>query len=168
MLSTIKDVIPYLRSGFYALISRSLSSDDKKRRFSAAYDKIRGIALTSEFLQGSELAELASQEKHLINLEIPSSMGRVLSLIPTHQSFGKEYKPVTYPGKIYVLRNNSNQQEVEESGRNLYLGWDHWAEDGVELIWTPGNHASLFSKPDVEDLANHLKHLIKETSPSAE
>ena len=95
-------------------------------------------------------------------------MGKVLSLIPTHQRFGKEYNPVSYPGKIYILRNDSNRKEVEESGRNLYLGWDHWAEDGVELIWTPGNHASLFSKPDVEHLANHLIRLIEETSPKGE
>jgi pimeloyl-ACP methyl ester carboxylesterase len=59
MLSTVKDVMPYIRSGFYALISRGISSEDKKQRFSSAYEKIRGIALTSEFLQGSELAELA-------------------------------------------------------------------------------------------------------------
>jgi pimeloyl-ACP methyl ester carboxylesterase len=160
ILSTVKDVVPYLRSGFYALISRGMSSSDKKRKFSQAFDKIKGIALTTEFLQGSELAELATQEKHLLNLEIPSSMGRVLQLIPVHQKFGQQYSPEKYPGKIYLIRNSKNREEVEESGLNLYLGWEQFAEDGVELIWTPGSHASLFNKPDVETLANHLKNLL--------
>jgi thioesterase domain-containing protein len=168
VITIVKDVMPYIRSGLFALISGKTSVEDKKNSLSKAFNKIRGIALTTEFLQGSELAELATQEKHLINLKIPSSMGRVLQLIPVHQKFGKDYKPESYPGKIVLIRSDYNKEAVEKSGLNLYQGWDHYAEKGVELIWTAGNHASLFSNPDVEQLANHLKRVLKEASQEGE
>jgi amino acid adenylation domain-containing protein len=159
IFSTIKDVIPYLRSAFYALISRSGSTVDKKQRFSQIVDRIRGIALTTEFLKGSELAELAAQEKNLNDIEMPSSMGRVLQLVTYHQKLGQKYVPKTYPGNIILIRNSSHQDEVLSSGRNLYLGWEKYASD-VELLWTPGSHSSLFTNPNVEVIADHLTKLM--------
>lgn len=164
IVSTVKDVIPYLRSGFYALLSRNMSSSDKKRKFNQVFDRIRGIALTTEFLGGSELAELANQEKHLLNLNIPSSMGRVLQLIPIHQKFGREYKPQPFPGKIFVIRSDRKKVEIEDKGGPLTLGWEHYAESGAEVIWTPGSHSSIFTRPDVEALAKIIAKLLDETS----
>jgi amino acid adenylation domain-containing protein len=157
------DVIPYIRSGLYALLSRNLTGEDKKKRFSQIFDRIRGMALTSEFLKGSDLAELADQEKHLLNLNIPSSMGRVLQLIPVHQRFANNYNPTPFPGKIYVVRSDQRKDDKVEPGfGSETLGWEYFAEKGAELIWTQGSHTSLFKDPDVKELVKILEKLLSE------
>ena len=163
-ISVIKSIIPHLRNGFYFMISRKLSSQDRKKRLSQVADKVLGIAMTTEFLKGSEFAELANQEKHLLELNIPSSMGRVMQLVRIHQKFATRYKPQPLPTKIHVIYGDVNREAIENAGNSPTLGWEEYSTVGAEVVWTRGNHSSLLTKPDVEGLANVINKILDQVS----
>ncbi len=163
-VSVSKSIIPHLRNGFYFMLSRKLSSEDKKRKLSQVANRILGIAMTTEFLQGSDFAELAHQEKHLLELNIPSSMGRVLQLVRIHQKYANNYKPQPLPSKIHVIYGDWKRKDIENTGVVATLGWEEYSTVGVEIVWTTGNHSSLFTKPDVEALAKKINQLLDESS----
>ena len=47
-------------------------------------------------------------------------------------------------------------------------GWEHYAGDGAEVIWTPGSHASIFTRPDVQYLAENLAKLLDQVNQEEE
>ena len=92
-------------------------------------------------------------------------MGRILQLVRVHQKYANAYKPQPLPGRIHVIYGDWKREEIMSSGRPMTLGWEKFAEDGVEVLWSSGSHASLFSEPDVRELAKILTRLLDETLP---
>jgi thioesterase domain-containing protein len=163
LLSTAKEVMPHIRNGLYAILSQRMSTKEKRQKLTRVFDRMAGIAMATEFLAGSSLAEIARQERQLLNLNIPSSMGRVLQLVRVHQKYAGVYKPQPFPGKIHVIYADWKRQDIESTGEPMTLGWEKFADGGAEIVWSTGSHASLFTEPDVQELARNITKLIEES-----
>lgn len=66
------------------------------------------------------------------------------------------YTPRLYPGRIVLFR-----AEEQLVGGEPHLGWGHLARDGVEVVDTPGDHATFIEEPLVRTLAKKLTVTLK-------
>jgi thioesterase domain-containing protein len=85
---------------------------------------------------------------------------RVLRLCRTNDNAVGNYSPGPYPGKIVLFRS-LEERDARFGGRpatsDPSLGWDKYAEQGVDIHYVPGNHDNLMVSPQVEHLAAALK-----------
>jgi amino acid adenylation domain-containing protein len=65
----------------------------------------------------------------------------------------QNYAPVNYPGKVILFRALDVPQI---SGSDETLGWKEIVDDGVEVIYVPGDHESMFRHPNVDVLSKRL------------
>ncbi|MEO0686377.1 MAG: thioesterase domain-containing protein, partial [Cyanobacteria bacterium J06649_11] len=65
-------------------------------------------------------------------------------LIDNLQEFMDEYEVKSFPGKIHVFLAEYEFYSIEDAN----LGWDKWANAGVEVYKIPGTHRSMLLSPD--------------------
>lgn len=64
------------------------------------------------------------------------------------------YEPQVYPGKLTLLCGEVLSADTE-------LGWTHWAGDGVEVHFVPGNHDDFLYEPGVCAVAAQLASCLE-------
>lgn len=83
-----------------------------------------------------------------------------------HPAFHR-YSPRPYPGTIVMLQSSD---WPEGPYFDFQLGWEHLAEGGIRFQRIPGDHASMFTEPNVNLVANtlrtHLEAKIERKTPA--
>jgi thioesterase domain-containing protein len=69
---------------------------------------------------------------------------------------GKTYAPQPWPGRLTIFRA-SKQSEIRLSPD---LGWARLAKEGVAIVEVPGGHFDVFSKENVNVLADRLRESL--------
>jgi amino acid adenylation domain-containing protein len=69
-----------------------------------------------------------------------------------------------YPGRLELFRA-ADVPDITAPDKTL--GWNAIAQEGVEVIFVPGDHESMFKKPNVHLLAQHLQWALKKSDSSA-
>ncbi|MCP6762150.1 MAG: amino acid adenylation domain-containing protein [Fischerella sp. CENA71] len=82
---------------------------------------------------------------------------RLANIFKSHIKAANSYCYKTYQGKVTLfLAEEGLAVESEEPT----LGWKNLAKGGVDIHWIPGDHLTLISKPNVEILAQKLRHCL--------
>ncbi len=63
-----------------------------------------------------------------------------------------DYRPQTYPGELHIFRARIQNR----SNAPVDLGWSQYAQLGASVQEVPGNHTTMFMKPNVDLLAQML------------
>jgi thioesterase domain-containing protein len=72
----------------------------------------------------------------------------------------EEYRPARYPGRLVLFRQTERSwfyRDVPD------LGWGS-ASDHLEIVDIPGGHGALLQEPQVKDVADRLRTLLKSKS----
>jgi thioesterase domain-containing protein len=69
------------------------------------------------------------------------------------------YVPKIYPQRITLFRS---REKLSINHQDPTLGWSELTTEKVEVIRVPGNHLTMLRKPNVEVLAQKLKHCFEE------
>ncbi|MBD2329071.1 condensation domain-containing protein [Alkalinema sp. FACHB-956] len=77
------------------------------------------------------------------------------------QQIGKNYQPSAYAGKVTLFRA-LDRGEFESIEVDPLFGWDRFAELGVDAFDIPGDHIGILKDPNVQPLAHHLRHCIRQ------
>lgn len=67
------------------------------------------------------------------------------------------FEPKPYPGKLHLIRAETQKAEFQ---KDMTMGWQNIARDGVEVLTLPGDHFSLLEKPDVANVADTVESLL--------
>lgn len=68
--------------------------------------------------------------------------------------------PESYPGKITLFR----PLETRQAYRDPTLGWRERATEGVDVVWTPGNHETMFLEGNVEKFGQLVQEIMDKVS----
>jgi thioesterase domain-containing protein len=79
---------------------------------------------------------------------------KILSRTVSHPAPTRIQTPELYPGKITLFRPIESRHAPYDQS----LSWRGVAIDGVEVVWIPGNHETMF----VEENMEKLGHLVQE------
>ncbi len=69
----------------------------------------------------------------------------------------ENYRPEPYDGRLVLFRAS----EQEHSGGAYDLGWGQLMEQGVEVHDLPGDHERLFLEPNIDQLAEQIRDLLR-------
>ncbi|MGB7293372.1 MAG: amino acid adenylation domain-containing protein [Thermodesulfobacteriota bacterium] len=74
-----------------------------------------------------------------------------------------KYNPRPYPGRLTLIRakDHLSMFEIDQT-----LGWGKLARGGVEVYTVPGNHYTMFNRPNAKVLAEKLISCIKDARDS--
>ncbi len=75
----------------------------------------------------------------------------------------KDFSVRPYPGKLNLFRAADVPHFAENDAT---LGWSTIALGGVEVNFVPGDHVSMFKKPNVSSLAQHLQQELQRSETS--
>ncbi|MCB0213532.1 MAG: hypothetical protein KDJ52_29585, partial [Anaerolineae bacterium] len=103
-----------------------------------------------------------SQSKSRLNFKSPE-VQRLMRVLRANLQAGRRYRPQRYPGQITLFK-------TAISHRSVTWGWDDIASSGVEIDSIPGHHMNVLRSPQVETLAEKLRHRleripVRETTP---
>ena len=156
-----------------ALLDARVPTPDEKpddEDFEAALmaDVVRYFGLSPEsdeslaILPPDELLErMVDQGKKagLIPGDIEASKAhRLIELCKSDFRVSRNYVPHRYPGRVTLFRAS---EDLSDNRLDPALGWNDWAEEGVDVQIVPGNHATMVYKPNVETLAEKLAACIE-------
>jgi thioesterase domain-containing protein len=65
--------------------------------------------------------------------------------------------PQPYPGKITLFR----ALETNRAHRDPTLGWHDLAVEGVDVVWTPGDHETMFIEGNVEKFGQLVEEAME-------
>jgi thioesterase domain-containing protein len=74
-----------------------------------------------------------------------------------------QYKPKPYQGRLTLIRAKDQLRMFEIDKK---LGWGKLARGGVEVHFVPGDHYTMFNRPNVKLLAEKLASCIKDAKDS--
>lgn len=69
----------------------------------------------------------------------------------------RNYRMEPFNNKVYLFKAKICVHYVDDA---VYLGWKHFAKEGVELYEVPGDHLSMLVSPNVEYLAQILEKTL--------
>ncbi len=69
----------------------------------------------------------------------------------------ENYRPEPYDGRLVLFRAS----DQEHPGGAYDLGWSHLFEQGVEVRDLPGDHERLFLEPNIDQLAEQIRDLLR-------
>ena len=69
----------------------------------------------------------------------------------------ENYRPEPHDGRLVLFRAS----EQEHSGGAYDLGWGQLMEQGVEVHDLPGDHERLFLEPNIDQLAEQIRDLLR-------
>jgi amino acid adenylation domain-containing protein len=107
------------------------------------------------------LARMLEQGKKagLIPEDIEASKAhRLIELCKSDFRASRSYVLHKYPGRVTLFRAS---EDLSGNRLDPALGWNDWAEEGVDIQIVPGNHATMVYKPNVETLAEKLAACIE-------
>ena len=70
----------------------------------------------------------------------------------------QNYAPARYPGSVILFRATDVPQLPS---RDKTLGWKEIVDEGVEVIFVPGDHESMFHKPNVEFFSRRFRQALQ-------
>jgi amino acid adenylation domain-containing protein len=71
----------------------------------------------------------------------------------------QNYAPSRYPGRVVLFR----AADVPQLPTNdETLGWKEIVDDGVEVVFVPGDHESMFHKPNVEFFSSRFRQALQQ------
>ncbi|MFN8024434.1 MAG: amino acid adenylation domain-containing protein [Acidimicrobiales bacterium] len=79
--------------------------------------------------------------------------------VELNNAAAREYEVLPYDGRITVFHASKvsfDRPDAVASG----LGWDRYAQRGVEVIDVPGDHMTILAEPHVAVLARHLRDVL--------
>ncbi len=123
-----------------------------------------GINLDPHLLKGMSSLEMrlkyfleTAREKEMVpagfNME---QCNRFLNVCNAHAR-ALNYAPEPFNGRIILLKAEENDCD------DPYMGWEHLAVEGVQVIEVPGNHHTMLATPNVEILGKTLSRIIERT-----
>jgi amino acid adenylation domain-containing protein len=71
----------------------------------------------------------------------------------------QNYAPSRYPGKVVLFRA-ADVPQLPSSDETL--GWKEIVDDGVEVVFVPGDHESMFHKPNVEFFSSRFRQALQQ------
>ncbi|MFW6357747.1 MAG: hypothetical protein ACOC0N_00815, partial [Chroococcales cyanobacterium] len=78
------------------------------------------------------------------------------------------YEPSVYEGKITLFRANeiafegySFSDEVSKQFKHQGLGWSEFSTEAIETYQILGNHNTILSEPNVQQLAKQLNCILE-------
>ena len=69
----------------------------------------------------------------------------------------ENYRPEPYDGRLVLFRAS----DQEHPGGAYDLGWSRLFEQGVEIYDLPGDHERLFLEPNIDQLAEQIRELLR-------
>jgi thioesterase domain-containing protein len=69
-----------------------------------------------------------------------------------------QYKGEPFPCRITLMRATESQQIP---GADAACGWAQIATGGVEVVWAPGNHESMFKEPNLSVVGKMISGLLE-------
>ena len=69
----------------------------------------------------------------------------------------ENYRPEPYDGRLVLFRAS----DQEHAGGDYDLGWSQLFEQGVEIHDLPGDHERLFLEPNIDQLAEQIRDLLR-------
>jgi amino acid adenylation domain-containing protein len=114
------------------------------------------------------LARVLEQGKRsgLIPADIEASQAhRLIELCKSDFRASRNYVLHRYPGRVTLFKAIEN---LSEHHLDPALGWNDWADGGVDIQMVPGNHATMVYKPNVAILAEKLSACIGEAQADLE
>ena len=72
----------------------------------------------------------------------------------------QNYAPARYPGKIVLFRATDVPQFP---GGDETLGWNELVDQGVEVVFVPGDHETMFHDPHVDIFRQRLRQALQLT-----
>ncbi len=105
-----------------------------------------------------QLRYFMTEAKKSENPMVPNSLAEITQLRHFFQIYKInmqalwDYKMQVYSGKIIYFRAMDKAAYVATE-----VGWEKWADGGLELIDVPGNHLTLIDSPHVEVITERLK-----------
>jgi len=106
------------------------------------------------------LARVLEQGKRsgLIPADIEASQAhRLIELCKSDFRASRNYVLHRYPGRVTLFKAS---EDLSEHDLDPTLGWNDWADGGVDVQVVPGNHATMVYKPNVATLAEKLAACI--------
>ena len=159
----LRYVWPYVRDGLFLIFS--YPGENRKRRDPdrpSISDHLRWAWWDSAWqslVEESDMKAIVSQNERLLLIRQPT-LRRALRLLSVNMRSIKRYRPEVYPGRLVLFRAEEHLGGEQFGGSTM--GWNDWAEDGVEIRTIPGNHMQVFRYPNIESLAGHLNECLDE------
>lgn len=106
-----------------------------------------------------------SRIRHLIwktGRKISQLMGRTMpkqlrSNVDMFADAARVYVPKPYPAEFFLFEAEGRTAEYSIDHT---LGWGVVAKDNIRIIRVPGDHTSMMKRPNVDELARHLKKYL--------
>ena len=133
---------------------RKLSSELDPRKPCAALHNARAI-LQNRYSQARRRAGLVAAQLHLRSHKAIGDQTRRDLLTALNARARVRYRPQTYPGKVTLIRSDSNQ------GRDAGQFWGRVAAGGVECVPVQGDHVGIIEGPYVGNLAAVLRECLR-------
>jgi len=130
---------------------------DVVRYFGLSKDFSESLALLP---QDELMTRVLEQGKRsgLIPADIEASQAhRLIELCKSDFRASRNYVLHRYPGRVTLFKAS---EDLSGHFLDPALGWNDWADGGVEVHLVPGNHATMVYKPNVETLAEKLAACI--------
>jgi amino acid adenylation domain-containing protein len=70
----------------------------------------------------------------------------------------QNYAPTRYPGRVILFRAMDVPQLP---GSDETLGWKEIVDDGIEVVFVPGDHESMFHKPNVDSFSRRFCQALR-------
>ena len=95
-----------------------------------------------------------------------------LDIMIKHNEVTMDYNPEIYNGKVLIIKAE-HSFEIDSSlkkaselfrPRAKDLGWQVYIKNNVNIILVPGDHISMMTKPNINILAEKLKHWIEDNN----
>jgi len=124
----------------------------------------RDLGITKEDLEKLDVSESIDLILHRAQTAemVPPEVGveqirRVWQVFWANHRANHRYVPGTYPGRVVLIRALEKM-----AGKDLDLSetWGCRAEDGIEVLWNPGNHIDMINGPRVKKMAKLLSHYL--------
>ncbi|MEM7125458.1 MAG: SDR family NAD(P)-dependent oxidoreductase [Chloroflexota bacterium] len=148
-----RNVRPYVRD---YLRLRASSQEITSPSVMSANSQSKG-AQPSHIATGWQMSKLVAKELYSLT-SAQSPVRRISKLVNTGLQAISNYEPEPYPGLVTLFRAEQ-QARLNDSGQAL--GWEYFAQQGVEVHQVPGSHLTIMQKPNVAILAQKLQRCLE-------
>ncbi|MCC6488444.1 MAG: hypothetical protein IT364_13185 [Candidatus Hydrogenedentes bacterium] len=155
---------PYVVDGLYLLSLDSHGADggvSRRSTFREGASRACADWTRRNLLGHADVAQYVSKDPQLLTAP-KGTLFRTLKVLAANARSLRRYVPEPYPGRLVLLRA-TDQPLKRRFSDDPALGWANLEGNHVEVLPVGGNHVTLFSRPYVNEVANHIsKWLMKE------